>query len=173
MSISLTYKPCLLSSTRAIDELGKQIIKLKKEYNDLKAYIGKIGDGTVSLADLADVPESMRAREQNFILYSDQFARIGASQAIASIFSMPQVQNMFATTSPAQQQMYQQQMYAQLYQQEHKKAVDIEVNMLQEKETEIETRMLDLEDQKRSLADFNKTCSEELPKEAEKMAIKA
>lgn len=174
MSISLTYTDGLIRSTRKVDELRTRIVQLKKEFLALQAYVGKIGKGigTVSVSDLGDIPPSMRQREQNFILYSDQFARIGASQALASIFSMPQAQNVLATTTPAQQQMYQQQMYAQLYQQELKKATDIEINFLQGQETAIKTEEEDLENQKQSWDDFNKTCSEGLPKEAEKMAIK-
>lgn len=145
---------------RRKNDLNFKLLALKQKLMDLQSYASTIADGSVSLNDLMKAPPSMFNRMSIFMMYSHQSAMAGAQQKYAMVSqtpgAIPQMQD------PNMQQMYNNMVFKNLYDQEKEKTSKVEQKVLNEQDKRIQQetarietqlKMLDAEEEKVSAAE--------------------
>lgn len=152
---------------RQKSELNYRIMELTRKLNELQQYAANIGDGTLSMNDMLNVPASMFNRTMAFMMYSHNGALRGAQMNMQMMspqinMQIQQMQAMSQTQDPNAAAMYQQYIFNNLYQQELQKYQKHEQKLLNQQEKEIQQEKARLETQLRMLeAEFESTVQSE------------
>lgn len=152
---------------RQKNDLNYRIMSLTRKLNELQQYAANIGDGTVSMQDIMNMPASMFNRAAAFMAYSHNGALKGAQQNMQMMgpqiqFQMQQMQQMSQGQNANSQQMYQQWIFQNLYKQELQKYQKHEEKLLNQQEQEIQQEKARLEAQLRMLeAEYESTAQAE------------
>ena len=106
-----------LDINRQRSDLNYRLMEITRKLSDLQQYASNIGDGSVSMSDMMNTPSSMFGRQLMYMQYAHNGALFGAQQKMAMLqpqlaMQMQQMQN------PQYQQMYQQWVFKNLYDQE-------------------------------------------------------
>lgn len=145
---------------RRKNDLNFKLLALKQKLMDLQSYASSIADGTVSLNDLMKAPPSMFGRMSIFMQYSNQAAMMGAQQKYSMLAMTPGAIPM--VQDPNMQQMYNQMVFKNLYDQEREKSSKLEQKILNEQDKRIQQetarietqlKMLDAEEEKVTAAE--------------------
>lgn len=132
--------------------INARLNEMNQKLQDLQQYAANIADGSVSISDMANTPASMFNRSMMFMTYSHNAALTSANNNIQMFMTMPNVQAQMAQMQdPNQQQMYQQWIFKNLYQQEREKAAKQEGKLLNEQEKEMQKEKAKLETQLKML----------------------
>ena len=105
--------------------------------------ISEIGDGTVSMSDMLNVPSSMLPRSMAFMTYSHNGALRGAQYNMQMMgpqinMQIQQMQQMSQNNTPEMTARYQKWIFNNLYQQELQKYQKHEEKLLHQQEEEME-----------------------------------
>ena len=118
-------------------DLNYLLMEITRKLSDLQQYASNIGDGSVSMSDMMNTPSSMFGRQLMYMQYAHNGALFGAQQKMAMLqpqlsMQMQQMQN------PQYQQMYQQWVFKNLYDQERERMGKQEQKLLNEQEKQIQ-----------------------------------
>ncbi len=131
-----------LSLIRRENEINYRLTELNNKLGDLQRYSSNIGDGTISMNTILNVPASYSARAMAFMNYSHNGSIMGAQRNMQMMG--PQIQMQMQQMQQAQQnnpqamQMYQQWIFNNLYTQELQKFQKQETKLLNQQEQEIQ-----------------------------------
>lgn len=128
---------------RMKSQLNLQLMQLRKKLDDLQTYAASIADGSVSLNDLMKAPASMFGRMSIFMMSSHQAAMQGANQKYMMMSQIPGA--MQQMQDPQMQQVYQQMMFKNLYDQEREKSSKREEKILNQQDTKIQQQVAQIE----------------------------
>lgn len=132
--------------------INARLNEMNQKLQDLQQYAANIADGSVSISDMANTPAAMFNRQLMFMTYSHNGALMSANNNIQQYMMMPNVQaQMSQMQDPNQQQMYQQWIFKNLYQQEREKFSKQEGKLLNEQEKEMQKEKAKLETQLKML----------------------
>ena len=120
-----------LDINRQRSDLNYRLMEITRKLSDLQQYASNIGDGSVSMSDMMNTPSSMFGRQLMYMQYAHNGALFGAQQKMAMLqpqlaMQMQQMQN------PQYQQMYQQWVFKNLYDQERERMGKQEQKLLNE-----------------------------------------
>ncbi len=119
-----------------INRLQEKLLAKSREIQDLQQYAASIGDGAVSIYDIANSPSSQRNR---MVMYS-QFSHNAALQSTNWNFDQMQgMLNLQLQNVPPQVQAQQKQwIFQQMYKQEREKFAKMEEKVLNQQEKKIQ-----------------------------------
>lgn len=121
------------------NEKNYKVTQLTVKLSELQRYAANIGDGTMSMQDMMDMPGSLFGRSMAFMNYSHNGALRGAQQNFQMMTPQIQMQMQQMQNANAQsQQQYQQWIFKNLYQQERQKFAKREEKLLNIQEQEIQ-----------------------------------
>ena len=128
---------------RQISEKEYHLMSLTRKMSELQRYAANIGDGTVSMSDMLNVPASMLPRSVAFMTYSHNGALRGAQYNMQMMgpqinMQIQQMQQMSQNQNPNAAAMYQKWIFNNLYQQELQKYQKHEEKLLHQQEEEME-----------------------------------
>ena len=141
---------------------------LTQRLNDLQRYAANIGDGTISMQDMMNMPASCFQRGLAFMAYSHNGALRGAQQNMQMMG--PQIQMQIQQMQQAQggtadektMAQYQNWIFNNLYKQELQKFQKHETKLLNQQEQEIQQEKARLEAELRMLdAEYESTAQAE------------
>lgn len=127
------------------NEINYRMLLLDQKLNDLQRYSSSIGDETISMFDMMNLPSSMFGRAMAFMNYSHNGAMRGA-QMNAQMMG-PQIQaqmQQMGQTDPNSMALYQQWIMKNLYTQELSKYQKYETKLLNQQEKEIQKEKANL-----------------------------
>ena len=141
---------------RQKNELNYRIVALTRKLNELQQYAANIGDGTLSMTDMLNVPASMFNRTMAFMMYSHNGALRGAQMNMQMMspqinMQIQQMQQMSQNQDPNAAAMYQNYIFQNLYKQELEKYQKHEQKLLNQQEQEIQQEKARLEAQLRMI----------------------
>lgn len=132
--------------------INARLNEMNQKLQDLQQYAANIADGSVSISDMANTPASMFNRTMMFMTYAHNGALMAANNNVQQFMMLPNVQAQMAQMQdPNQQQMYQQWIFKNLYQQEREKVAKQEGKLLNEQEKEMQKEKAKLETQLKML----------------------
>lgn len=132
--------------------INARLNEMNRKLQDLQQYAANIADGSISMNDMANTPASMFNRTLMYMTYSHNGALMGANQNMQQMMMLPNIQaQMSQMQDPNQQQMYQQWIFRNLYQQEREKFSKQEGKLLNEQEKEMQKEKAKLETQLKML----------------------
>ena len=135
---------------RQKNEINYRLMALTRKLNHLQQYAANIGDGTISMQDMMNIPASQFNRAMAFMAYSH------------IQMQLQQMQQAQQGQNPQQAQMYQKWIFNNLYKQELQKYQQHETKLLNQQEKEIEQEKARLEAQLRMLdAEYQSTADAE------------
>lgn len=152
---------------RQKNELNYRIVALTRKLNELQQYAANIGDGTLSMTDMLNVPASMFNRTMAFMMYSHNGALRGAQMNMQMMspqinMQIQQMQQMSQNQDPNAAAMYQNYIFQNLYKQELEKYQKHEQKLLNQQEQEIQQEKARLEAQLRMVeAEYESTVQAE------------
>lgn len=152
---------------RQKNELNYRIVALTRKLNELQQYAANIGDGTLSMTDMLNVPASMFNRTMAFMMYSHNGALRGAQMNMQMMspqinMQIQQMQQMSQNQDPNAAAMYQNYIFQNLYKQELEKYQKHEQKLLNQQEQEIQQEKARLEAQLRMIdAEYESTVQAE------------
>lgn len=152
---------------RQKNEINYRLMALTRKLNHLQQYAANIGDGTISMQDMMNIPASQFNRAMAFMAYSHNGALRGAQQNMQMMgpqiqMQLQQMQQTQQGQNPQQAQMYQKWIFNNLYKQELQKYQQHETKLLNQQEKEIEQEKARLEAQLRMLdAEYQSTADAE------------
>ncbi len=128
---------------RQISEKEYHLMSLTRKLGELQKYAAHIGDGTVSMSDMLNVPASMLPRSMAFMTYSHNGALRGAQYNMQMMgpqinMQIQQMQQMSQNNTPEMTARYQKWIFNNLYQQELQKYQKHEEKLLHQQEEEME-----------------------------------
>lgn len=118
------------------NDLNYRLMNLTRKLNDMQQYASSIGDGSLSMQDMMQMPSSMFGRSMTYMTYAHNNALMGAQRNMSQMGPQMQMQ-MTQMQDPNAQAMYQNWIFKNLYQQEREKAGKIEAKLLNEQEKQI------------------------------------
>lgn len=156
-----------LDINRQRSDLNYRLMEITRKLSDLQQYASNIGDGSVSMSDMMNTPSSMFGRQLMYMQYAHNGALFGAQQKMAMLqpqlaMQMQQMQN------PQYQQMYQQWVFKNLYDQERERMGKQEQKLLNEQEKQIQAEKQKIETQLKLLDQEYDACKQAEGKEAER-----
>lgn len=119
-----------------INRLQEKLLEKSREIQDLQQYAASIGDGAVSIYDIANAPSSMRNRMAWYTGMSHNMA-LQSSQANYQQMRPMVIQQMQGMDPNAQMQ-YESYVQRQIYQQERERIAKIEEKVLNQQEKKIQ-----------------------------------
>ena len=152
---------------RQKNELNYRIVALTRKLNELQQYAANIGDGTLSMTDMLNVPASMFNRTMAFMMYSHNGALRGAQMNMQMMspqinMQIQQMQQMSQNQDPNAAAMYQNYIFQNLYKQKLEKYQKHEQKLLNQQEQEIQQEKARLEAQLRMVeAEYESTVQAE------------
>ena len=157
------YRKLQLAHQR--NDVEYRIMNLTKKLSDLQQYSANIADGSVSMSDMMNTPSSMFGRQMMYMQYAHNGALMNAQQNMAMMQPMITAQ-MQQMPNPQYQNMYQQWIFKNLYNQGREAMGKQEAKLLNEQEKQIQAENAKLETQLKMIEQ-----EYESVKEAEKEAI--
>lgn len=152
---------------RQKNELNYRLVALTRKLNELQQYAANIGDGTLSMSDMLNVPSSMFNRSMAFMAYSHNGALRGAQMNMQMMspqinMQIQQMQQMSQNQDPNAVTMYQNYIFQNLYKQELEKYQKHEQKLLNQQEQEIQQEKARIEAQLRMIeAEYESTVQAE------------
>jgi predicted glutamine amidotransferase len=142
-------------------------MEITRKLSDLQQYASNIADGSVSMSDMMNTPCSMFGRQLMYMQYAHNGAMLGAQQKMAMMQPMMTTQ-MQQMPNAAYQQMYQQWIFKNLYNQERERIGKQETKLLNEQEKQIQAEKQKIETQLKLLDQEYDSCKQAESKEAER-----
>ena len=136
-----------LDITRQKSDLNYRLMQLTQRLSDLQQYASNIADGSVSMSDMLNTPGSMFGRQMMYMQYAHNGALFGAQQKMAMMQPMIAMQMQQVGNNPQYQQMYQNWIFNNLYDQERQRMGKQEQKLLNEQEKQIQAEKLKIETQ--------------------------
>ena len=156
-----------LDINRQRSDLNYRLMEITRKLSDLQQYASNIGDGSVSMSDMMNTPSSMFGRQLMYMQYAHNAALFGASQQMQMM--QPQIaMQMQQMQNPQYQQMYQQWVFKNLYDQERERMGKQEQKLLNEQEKQIQAEKQKIETQLKLLDQEYDACKQAESKEAER-----
>lgn len=147
-----------LDINRRKSDLNYRLMELTRKLSDLQQYAANIGDGSVSMSDMMNTPSSMFGRRLMFMQYAHNGSLFGAQQKFAMI--QPIIAAQMQQIQPGMQQMYQNWIFKNLYDQERERMGKQEAKLLNEQEKEIQAEKMKVETQLKLLDQELQACKE-------------
>ncbi len=147
-----------LDINRRKSDLNYRLMELTRKLSDLQQYAANIGDGSVSMSDMMNTPSSMFGRQLMFMQYAHNGSLFGAQQKFAMI--QPIIAAQMQQIQPEMQQMYQNWIFKNLYDQERERMGKQEAKLLNEQEKEIQAEKMKIETQLKLLDQELQACKE-------------
>ena len=147
-----------LDINRRKSDLNYRLMELTRKLSDLQQYAANIGDGSVSMSDMMNTPSSMFGRQLMFMQYAHNGSLFGAQQKFAMI--QPIIAAQMQQMQPEMQQMYQNWIFKNLYDQERERMGKQEAKLLNEQEKEIQAEKMKIETQLKLLDQELQACKE-------------
>ena len=136
-----------LDITRQKSDLNYRLMQITQRLSDLQQYASNIADGSVSMHDMLNTPSSMFGRQMMYMQYAHNGALFGAQQKMAMMQPMIAMQMQQVGNNPQYQQMYQNWIFNNLYDQERQRMGKQEQKLLNEQEKQIQAEKLKIETQ--------------------------
>lgn len=147
-----------LDINRRKSDLNYRLMELTRKLSDLQQYAANIGDGSVSMSDMMNTPSSMFGRQLMFMQYAHNGSLFGAQQKFAMI--QPIIAAQMQQMQPEMQQMYQNWIFKNLYDQERERMGKQEAKLLNEQEKQIQAEKMKIETQLKLLDQELQACKE-------------
>ena len=147
-----------LDINRRKSDLNYRLMELTRKLSDLQQYAANIGDGSVSMSDMMNTPSSMFGRQLMFMQYAHNGSLFGALQKFAMM--QPVIAMQMQQMQPEMQQMYQNWIFKNLYDQERERMGKQEAKLLNEQEKQIQAEKMKLETQLKLLDQELQACKE-------------
>ena len=148
-----------LDINRQRSDLNYRLMEITRKLSDLQQYASNIGDGSVSMSDMMNTPSSMFGRQLMYMQYAHNGALFGAQQKMAML--QPQLaMQMQQMQHPQYQQMYQQWVFKNLYDQERERMGKQEQKLLNEQEKQIQAEKQKIETQLKLLDQEYDSCKQ-------------
>ncbi len=147
-----------LDINRRKSDLNYRLMELTRKLSDLQQYAANIGDGSVSMSDMMNTPSSMFGRQLMFMQYAHNGSLFGAQQKFAMM--QPVIANQMQQIQPEMQQMYQNWIFKNLYDQERERMGKQEAKLLNEQEKQIQAEKMKIETQLKLLDQELQACKE-------------
>lgn len=147
-----------LDINRRKSDLNYRLMELTRKLSDLQQYAANIGDGSVSMSDMMNTPSSMFGRQLMFMQYAHNGSLFGAQQKFAMM--QPIIAAQMQQIQPGMQQMYQNWIFKNLYDQERERMGKQEAKLLNEQEKEIQAEKMKVETQLKLLDQELQACKE-------------
>ncbi len=147
-----------LDINRRKSDLNYRLMELTRKLSDLQQYAANIGDGSVSMSDMMNTPSSMFGRQLMFMQYAHNGSLFGAQQKFAMI--QPIIAAQMQQIQPEMQQMYQNWIFKNLYDQERERMGKQEAKLLNEQEKQIQAEKMKIETQLKLLDQELQACKE-------------
>lgn len=147
-----------LDINRRKSDLNYRLMELTRKLSDLQQYAANIGDGSVSMSDMMNTPSSMFGRQLMFMQYAHNGSLFGAQQKFAMM--QPVIAMQMQQMQPEMQQMYQNWIFKNLYDQERERMGKQEAKLLNEQEKQIQAEKMKLETQLKLLDQELQACKE-------------
>lgn len=147
-----------LDINRRKSDLNYRLMELTRKLSDLQQYAANICDGSVSMSDMMNTPSSMFGRQLMFMQYAHNGSLFGAQQKFAMM--QPVIANQMQQIQPEMQQMYQNWIFKNLYDQERERMGKQEAKLLNEQEKQIQAEKMKIETQLKLLDQELQACKE-------------
>ncbi len=147
-----------LDINRRKSDLNYRLMELTRKLSDLQQYAANIADGSVSMSDMMNTPSSMFGRQLMYMQYAHNGSLFGAQQKFAMM--QPVIAMQMQQMQPGMQQMYQNWIFKNLYDQERERMGKQEAKLLNEQEKQIQAEKLKLETQLKLLDQELQACKE-------------
>lgn len=147
-----------LDINRRKSDLNYRLMELTRKLSDLQQYAANIGDGSVSMSDMMNTPSSMFGRQLMFMQYAHNGSLFGAQQKFAMM--QPVIAAQMQQIQPGMQQMYQNWIFKNLYDQERERMGKQEAKLLNEQEKQIQAEKMKIETQLKLLDQELQACKE-------------
>ncbi len=147
-----------LDINRRKSDLNYRLMELTRKLSDLQQYAANIADGSVSMSDMMNTPSSMFGRQLMYMQYAHNGSLFGAQQKFAMM--QPVIAMQMQQIQPGMQQMYQNWIFKNLYDQERERMGKQEAKLLNEQEKQIQAEKLKLETQLKLLDQELQACKE-------------
>ncbi len=148
-----------LDLNRQRHDLNYRLMNLTRKLSDLQQYAANIADGSVSMSDMMNTPCSMFGRQLMFMQYAHNGALFGAQQKMQMMGPMIGMQ-MQQMGNPQYQQMYQNWIFKNMYDQERERMGKQEQKLLNEQEKQIQAEKQKLETQLKLLDQEYEACKQ-------------
>lgn len=156
-----------LDINRQRHDLNYRLMEITRKLSDLQQYASNIADGSVSMSDMMNTPASMFGRQLMYMQYAHNGALFGAQQQMGML--QPQIaMQMQQMPNPQYQQMYQQWIFKNLYNQQREQIGKQEQKLLNEQEKQIQAEKLKIETQIKLLDQEYDSCKQAESKEVER-----
>ncbi len=147
-----------LDINRRKSDLNYRLMELTRKLSDLQQYAANIADGSISMSDMMNTPSSMFGRQLMFMQYAHNGSLFGAQQKFAMM--QPVIAMQMQQMQPGMQQMYQNWIFKNLYDQERERMGKQEAKLLNEQEKQIQAEKLKLETQLKLLDQELEACKQ-------------
>ena len=147
-----------LDINRRKSDLNYRLMELTRKLSDLQQYAANIADGSVSMSDMMNTPSSMFGRQLMYMQYAHNGSLFGAQQKFAMM--QPVIAMQMQQMQPGMQQMYQNWIFKNLYDQERERMGKQEAKLLNEQEKQIQAEKLKLETQLKLLDQELEACKQ-------------
>ncbi len=147
-----------LDINRRKSDLNYRLMELTRKLSDLQQYAANIADGSVSMSDMMNTPSSMFGRQLMYMQYAHNGSLFGAQQKFAMM--QPVIAMQMQQIQPGMQQMYQNWIFKNLYDQERERMGKQEAKLLNEQEKQIQAEKMKLETQLKLLDQELQACKE-------------
>lgn len=147
-----------LDINRRKSDLNYRLMELTRKLSDLQQYAANIADGSVSMSDMMNTPSSMFGRQLMYMQYAHNGSLFGAQQKFAMM--QPVIAMQMQQMQPGMQQMYQNWIFKNLYDQERERMGKQEAKLLNEQEKQIQAEKMKLETQLKLLDQELQACKE-------------
>ena len=127
-----------LDINRRKSDLNYRLMELTRKLSDLQQYAANIADGSISMSDMMNTPSSMFGRQLMFMQYAHNGSLFGAQQKFAMM--QPVIAMQMQQIQPGMQQMYQNWIFKNLYDQERERMGKQEAKLLNEQEKQIQAK---------------------------------
>ena len=154
--LSFAYRK--LDINRRKSDLNYRLMELTRKLSDLQQYAANIADGSISMSDMMNTPSSMFGRQLMFMQYAHNGSLFGAQQKFAMM--QPVIAMQMQQMQPGMQQMYQNWIFKNLYDQERERMGKQEAKLLNEQEKQIQAEKLKLETQLKLLDQELEACKQ-------------
>lgn len=147
-----------LDINRRKSDLNYRLMELTRKLSDLQQYAANIADGSISMSDMMNTPSSMFGRQLMFMQYAHNGSLFGAQQKFAMM--QPVIAMQMQQMQPGMQQMYQNWIFKNLYDQERERMGKQEAKLLNEQEKQIQAEKMKLETQLKLLDQELEACKQ-------------
>lgn len=147
-----------LDINRRKSDLNYRLMELTRKLSDLQQYAANIADGSVSMSDMMNTPSSMFGRQLMYMQYAHNGSIFGAQQKFAMM--QPVIAMQMQQMQPEMQQMYQNWIFKNLYDQERERMGKQEAKLLNEQEKQIQAEKMKIETQLKLLDQELQACKE-------------